>query len=105
MTSATQFSFFPQLFFRLGNQRKLTCEIEVGDEENIKILWFNSRQSGIIARTRELILSNIELSDSDPSYMAEYWCFANNSDGIGRSQNVTVHIVSEGKQPLSLLHL
>ena len=74
----------------------MTCEVTVGDEENIEITWHNSRQSGIVGQTRQLDLSDIELPGSEPSYMAEYWCFAKNSDGTGRSQNVTVFIISQG---------
>jgi hypothetical protein len=59
-------------------------------------MWYNSKQSGTVGQTRELGLSNIGLSDGDQSYTAEYWCFAKNSDGTGRSQNVTVYIISQG---------
>ncbi|CAB4016253.1 adhesion G- coupled receptor D1-like [Paramuricea clavata] len=58
-------------------------------------MWYNSKQSGTVGQTRELGLSNIGLSDGDQSYTAEYWCFAKNSDGTGRSQNVTVYIISQ----------
>jgi hypothetical protein len=75
----------------------LTCKISVGDEENIEIMWYNSKQSGPVGQTRKLDLSNVKLSGSDQSYKAEYWCFAKNSDGPGRSQDVTVYIISQGK--------
>jgi hypothetical protein len=78
----------------------LTCKISVGDEENIEIMWYNSKQSGSVGQTRKLDLSNIELSDGDQRYKADYWCFAKNSDGRGRSQNVTVYIISQGKTAL-----
>ena len=60
-------------------------------------MWYNSKQSGSVGQTRKLDLSNIKLSGGDQSYKAEYWCFAKNSDGPGRSQNVTVSLISQGK--------
>jgi hypothetical protein len=78
----------------------LTCKISVGDEENIKIMWYNSKQSSSVGQTRKLDLSNIKLSDGDQRYKAEYWCLAKNSDGTRRSQNVTVYIISQGKTAL-----
>ncbi|CAB4005879.1 adhesion G -coupled receptor L3-like, partial [Paramuricea clavata] len=77
-----------------GDTIMLTCKISVGDEENIEVMWYNSKQSGSVGQTRKLDLSSIELSDGDQRYKAEYWCFAKNSDGPGRSQNVTVYIIS-----------
>ncbi|CAB4010984.1 Brain-specific angiogenesis inhibitor 3, partial [Paramuricea clavata] len=77
-----------------GHTITLTCEVSVGNEGFIEILWYNSKQAGIVGQTRQLSLSNIELSDSDQSYKAEYWCLAKNSDGTGRSQNVPVYILS-----------
>jgi hypothetical protein len=78
----------------------LTCKISVGDEENIKIMWYNSKQSGSVGQTRKLDLSNFKLSDGDQRYKAEYWCLAMNSDATRRSQNVTVYIISQGKTAL-----
>ena len=60
-------------------------------------MWYNSKQSGIVGQARKLELSNFPLTDGDPTYTAVYWCSAKNSDGTGRSQNVTVYIVSKGK--------
>ncbi|CAB4008473.1 brain-specific angiogenesis inhibitor 1-like [Paramuricea clavata] len=77
-----------------GNTITLTCEVSVGNEGFIEILWYNSKQAGVVSQTRQLSLSNIELSDGDQSYKAEYWCLAKNSDGTGRSQNVPVYILS-----------
>ncbi|CAB3985460.1 fibrillin-2 isoform X2 [Paramuricea clavata] len=78
-----------------GDPVTLMCETSVGDEENLEIVWHNSKQSGIIGQTRKLNLFDIAPSDIKPRYTAEYWCFAKNSDGTGRSQNVTVHITSQ----------
>ena len=81
----------------------LTCEVTKGDEENIEIMWYNSKQSGVVGQSKQLDLSNIKLSDGEPSYMAVYWCSAKNSDGTGLSENVTVQIVSSGIFTLSIL--
>ncbi|CAB4005878.1 adhesion G -coupled receptor L3-like [Paramuricea clavata] len=78
-----------------GDTIMLTCKVSVGDEENIEIMWYNSKQSGSVGQTRKQDLSNIELSDGDQRYKADYWCFAKNSDGRERSQNVTVYIISQ----------
>jgi hypothetical protein len=93
-------TFFLNNVFHSGDTIMLTCKISVGDEENIEIMWYNSKQSGSVGQTRKLDLSNIELSDGDQRYKADYWCFAKNSDGPGRSQNVTVYIISQGKTAL-----
>lgn len=77
----------------------------MGDEEDIKIEWYSSKQSGIIHETRKLDLSGRELKDSESSYTAEYWCVATNSDGTGRSQNVTVLVVSRGRFTLQFMNL
>ena len=77
----------------------------MGDEEGIKIGWYSSKRSGIIDKTKKLDLSGHELTDSESSYTAEYWCVATNSDGTGRSQNVTVLIVSSGSFTLQIIHL
>ena len=68
----------------------------MGYEGNIEIMWYSSKQSGVVGGNRELDLSNSIKLNGEPSYMAEYWCFAKNSDGTGRSQNVTVQVLSPG---------
>ena len=76
----------------------LTCKVSLGDEEDIIFEWYNSKKpQTIIHQTNELDLSGFTLSDSESSYTAEYWCVATNSAGTGRSQNVTVIIVSRGR--------
>lgn len=78
----------------------LMCDASVGDEENLEIMWYKSKQSGSVGQTRKLDLSKIKLPGGDLRYAAEYSCVAKNSDGTGRSQNVAVHILSEGKSAL-----
>ncbi|CAB4036394.1 inactive tyrosine- kinase 7-like, partial [Paramuricea clavata] len=73
----------------------VTLKCNAGDEENLEIMWHNSTQSGSFGRTRELYLSNIKLPVGHLRYAVEYWCVATNSGVIGRSQNVTVHILSK----------
>ena len=94
---------FFSIIFHSGDPIILTCEVSVGNEENIGITWYNSKTSIIVGLTKELDLSNFKLPASEPSYTAEYWCLARNSDGTGRSQNVTVHIISSGKSILSIV--
>ena len=96
---------FVNVFFPLGESIILTCEVSVGDEEDIKIEWYSSKRSGIIDKTKKLDLSGHKLTDSESSYTAEYWCVATNSDGTGRSQNVTVLIVSPGSFTLQIIYL
>ncbi|XP_028402439.1 uncharacterized protein LOC114525371 isoform X2 [Dendronephthya gigantea] len=79
-----------------GDPIKLTCNVTEGDEPNIQIKWFNSKQSGVIAESKELDLSGKKLTDSEPSFTAVYWCTAKNSYRTSeKSNDVSVNIVSK----------
>ena len=81
-------------FLALGTPIILICNVEVADQTNIEINWYSSKRKERISQSKILNLSNIKVSES--FYSAVYWCNATNSDGTGRSQNVTVTVTSKG---------
>ena len=82
----------------LGEKITLSCNVSEGDEANIQIKWYNSKESGVLHQSRVFNLPDKKLSDSERSFTAIYWCAATNSFGTSKnSENVTVNIVSKGK--------
>ncbi|XP_046858696.1 uncharacterized protein LOC124452154 [Xenia sp. Carnegie-2017] len=80
-----------------GDLILLTCHVVVGEGRDIKILWFNSsKPTESMYWGKELNLTNRIALKTNNRYQEKYWCTATNSDGKGRSQNVSVFVVSKG---------